>query len=217
MNNILSDKDSLLYYIYDPLCGWCYGFSPVIRQVAEQYKQQFQVEVISGGMVLNDRVGPLREIAPYIRDAYKRVEEMTGVTFGPKYLEDLLGPGDAILNSWPASLAMTVFKSYAPQHSVEYASALQKAIYFDGISSEDLSYFGQLAVQFGIDPAAFMLKTQDESYHYATKQDFQLASDMQVTGFPAVILFHKEEYFLLAKGYTDLKTLTERIDRVLTS
>ena len=206
---------TVLYYIYDPLCGWCYGFSPVIKKVGNQYKDQFQIEVISGGMVLNDRVGPLRDIAPYIRDAYKRVEEMTGVQFGPKYLEDLLGPGDAILNSWPASLAMTVFKSYEPHRAAEYASDLQKAIYYDGISSENLNHFSLLAATYGINSEEFMTKTKDESFHYATKQDFQMASDMKVTGFPAVILFHNEQYFLLAKGYTDYPTLAGRIEKVL--
>jgi putative protein-disulfide isomerase len=43
--------DDVLYYVYDPLCGWCYGFSPVINQLKESMQDEFTIEVISGVMV----------------------------------------------------------------------------------------------------------------------------------------------------------------------
>ena len=71
-----------IIYVYDALCGWCYGFSPVIKQVFEKYQAQFDFEVISGGMILGERQGPIGEVAAYIKGAYKTVEDTTGVKFG---------------------------------------------------------------------------------------------------------------------------------------
>ena len=28
----------VIYYCYDAYCGWCYGFSPVIKKIADEYK-----------------------------------------------------------------------------------------------------------------------------------------------------------------------------------
>ncbi len=41
-----------LIYVYDALCGWCYGFSPVITDFSARHASEFAVEVVSGGMVL---------------------------------------------------------------------------------------------------------------------------------------------------------------------
>ena len=45
-----------LLYIFDPLCGWCYGMTPVIQRVRTDMAGQIQVSVLSGGMVTGERV-----------------------------------------------------------------------------------------------------------------------------------------------------------------
>jgi len=41
-----------LIYCYDAYCGWCYGFSPVIKKIAEDYKDIFDIGVFCGGMMI---------------------------------------------------------------------------------------------------------------------------------------------------------------------
>ena len=42
-----------LFYCYDAYCGWCYGFSPVIKQIAATYKTQLNIEVIGRTEVIS--------------------------------------------------------------------------------------------------------------------------------------------------------------------
>ncbi len=37
-----------LIYLFDPLCGWCYGASPTLRQLAA--REDFVVEVAPSGL-----------------------------------------------------------------------------------------------------------------------------------------------------------------------
>ena len=71
-----------IIYVYDALCGWCYGFSPVMRRLHDTYADAFDFEVLSGGMMTGTRVRPVAESMSYIQQAYKVVEEHTGVRFG---------------------------------------------------------------------------------------------------------------------------------------
>ena len=64
----MADKPTF-FYVYDALCGWCYGFSPVMQNVAAKYDDRLNFEVISGGMVTGPRVGPIGQVAPYIKSA----------------------------------------------------------------------------------------------------------------------------------------------------
>lgn len=210
-----SGPKPVLYYVYDPLCGWCYGFSPVITRIHENWKDIIDIEVISGGMILEDRVGPVSEVAPYIKTAYKRVEEATGVTFGEAYLADLLGEGKTIMNSWYLCVAMTVFKSFDKKNQVAFASALQKAVYFDGMPPEDTVAIVQLASTFGIDQSAYETAFQSEEMKYTTKQEFQFAEDLSATGFPTLVIKVGEEFFLMARGYVTYDVLSERIEKAL--
>jgi len=204
-----------LIYVYDPLCGWCYGFSPVIKRIEEHFRDQMTFEVISGGMILHERVGPLSVVAPYIKEAYKRVEQTTGVSFGEIFLKDLLGAGDMMMNSWPGSMAMSIFKSTFPHMAISFASDIQKAIYLDGKSPEDVKHFTWLASQYGWKSDLFEQLFDDEDLKYATKQDFQMAQDLQASGYPTVLIYTKEQYFMVARGFTDFPTLLDRINQVL--
>ncbi len=75
-----------LIYCYDAWCGWCYGFSPVMREIEATFAGRLQVEVLSGGMILPETPQPIGATAGYIQQAYKTVEEYTGIKFGEDYL-----------------------------------------------------------------------------------------------------------------------------------
>src|SRR6476469_261652 len=99
-------------YVYDALCGWCYGFSPVIKKVFEVYKDEADFEVISGGMVIGEREGfPDEQTSKYILGAIPRVEEMTGVKFSDGYKQKL-ADRTMYQSSLKPSVALAVYKTY---------------------------------------------------------------------------------------------------------
>jgi len=121
-------KKMKVIYVYDALCGWCYGFSPVISKLHERHQEELEFEVLSGGMVTGERIGPIGEVAGYISQAYKDVERAAGVTFGEGFLKGILAEGSAIFTSIPPAVALTVFKQHQPKKAVPFAARLQKAI-----------------------------------------------------------------------------------------
>jgi hypothetical protein len=102
-----------IYYCYDAYCGWCYGFSPVIRRLFEAYKHLLAFEVLSGGMILPETPQPIGVMADYIREAYPTVEKHTGIKFGEDWLWHILNPDESyayskiIILIWPSRLPAT--------------------------------------------------------------------------------------------------------------
>jgi putative protein-disulfide isomerase len=204
-----------IIYVYDALCGWCYGFSKVIHACYENHRDKFDFEVLSGGMMIGERTGPIDQIAPYIKTAYKTVEETTGIKFGEPYLKHIQD-GMMILNSEKPSIALSVFKSYFPEKAVAFAHDLQDSHYFEGHDYNDDHLYRYLAVNYGIDPDEFNQKMSQEAFKEAAYYDFALAKQLSVTSYPAVLIQAAEDsFYLIAKGYTDLDTLEERIVNVL--
>jgi putative protein-disulfide isomerase len=208
-----------LLYIYDPLCGWCYGFSPVIQEFAEKHQDHFDVGVISGGMITGERIGPIGEVAGYISKAYRDVEKATGISFGKSFLEGTMKKGTAIFTSIPPSKAMAIFKTKYPDKALEYASSLQKAIYYDGVVPTNIEHFALLAESYGWNREEFLEKLDTQQAEDLMQRDFQISHELGISGFPTVLISVNDQLYVLARGYTNLKNLEkqfEHLQKILT-
>ena len=208
----------LLIYCYDAYCGWCYGFSPVIKQIAEDYQSKLHTEVLSGGMVLPEEPVHISATAGYIKDAYKRVEELTGIQFGEDYLWHINNPdeSDWFPSSEKPAIAMSIFKEMYPDRQVQFAADLQYGLHYEGRDLTDNEAYRHLLEKYKIDADDFYNKLKSEAYKEKAYYEFQLCKQLQVTGFPQVLMQATENKFhLLARGYTDYETLQKRIDLVL--
>lgn len=208
----------ILIYCYDAYCGWCYGFSPVIKKISDTYKHKLQCEVLSGGMILPEQPVHIRVTAGYIQEAYKTVEDYTGIKFGEDYLWHIKNPeeSDWFPSSEKPAIALCIFKELFPEQQAQFASDLQYSLHYEGRDLTDNEAYRHLLEKYNIDADDFYSKLQSEEYKEKAYYEFQLCKQLQVTGFPQVLIQVTETKFhLLARGYTDYDTLAKRIDLVL--
>ncbi len=207
-----------IYYCYDAYCGWCYGFSPVIKKIADKYRQNIPFEVLSGGMIISEQAQPISVTAGYIKEACKTVEKYTGIRFGEDFLWHINNPdlSDWFPNSEKPAIAMCIFKEYHPDEQVAFAADLQYALNYEGRDLDDDEAYRHLLEKWNIPATDFYTKLHQEDYKEKAYYEFGLCKQLQVTGFPAVFLqVNESKFYLLAKGYTDYETLQQRIDNVL--
>lgn len=207
-----------IYYCYDAYCGWCYGFSPVIKKIADEYKDKLAFEVLSGGMIIMDQPRHIEVMAGYIRNAYKTVEERTGITFGQDFLWHINNPDDSdwFPSSEKPAIAMCVFKDYFPGRQVEFAADLQYALNYEGRDLCDNEAYRHLLEKYNIPAEAFYTALASKEYKEKAYYEFALCKQLQVTGFPALLLQSSATTLhLLARGFTDYGVLKTRIDAVL--
>ena len=208
----------VLYYCYDAYCGWCYGFSPVIKKIHALYSDRIGFEVLSGGMILPDQPRHIGVMAGYIADAYKSVEEMTGIRFGQDYLWHIFNPdlSDWYPNSEKPAIALCIFKELYPEQQVDFAADLQYALHFEGRDLCDNEAYPHLLEKYSIDPVEFYEKLGSEEYKEKAYYEFQLCKQLQVTGYPCVLMQVSEtKFFMVARGYTEEAGFIQRIEAVL--
>ncbi len=206
-------KLKVVYYA-DVLCGWCYGFSPVISKIYQEYSDQIDFDVVSGGLFLGNRAGLINEVAPHIKaGAYKKVEALTGVKFGDAFLNEALEKGTMILNSLPHAIAICIIKERFPEKAIEFTSLLHKAVYYNGMDSENLPAYEKYAAQIGFDSDEFSSKMLDPVYTDKALKGFERFGQQEVNVFPSLMLETGDENILLSSGsisYEDLKDLLDK-------
>lgn len=207
-----------LIYCYDAYCGWCYGFSEVMKKINDNYKSKLDFEVISGGMILPEEPVHIGATAAYIKSAYKTVEETTGVKFGSDYLWHIEHPdqSDWFPNSEKPAIALCVFKEIYPELQISFASDLQYALHYEGRDLTDNEAYRHLLEKYNFPVEEFYEKLQSEEYKDRAHYEFALCKQLKVTGFPAVLIQLSDvKFYLLARGYTDYESLKERLDNCL--
>lgn len=202
-----------LIYIYDAICGWCYGFTPVIQQLQTQFGAEMELEILSGGMMLSANHRPASAMYTYIQDAHKRVEATTGITFGAAFLDEYLQTDD-IMDSEKPGVALTVFKQYQPENAIGFAHDMQLALNYYGKSLNDDQTYTELLEKYKIPADEFLNKMQEDENKYATQQEFSMVQQWGITGFPAAILDNGEQLYLIARGFTPLERMLEAIKEI---
>ncbi|MEP7106425.1 MAG: DsbA family protein [Ferruginibacter sp.] len=208
----------ILIYCYDAYCGWCYGFSPVIKRISEEYGDQFEFEVLSGGMIITEESRHISFTAGYIQKAYKVVEEHTGIQFGADYLWHINNPdlSDWYPSSEKPAIALCIFKEFYPERQIEFAADMQYALHDEGRDLCDDEAYLHLLEKYSIQPEAFYSKLKSEEYKESAYYEFALCKQLQVTGFPAVLMqVNETKFHLLARGYTGYAELKGRIEEVI--
>lgn len=207
-----------LIYCYDAYCGWCYGFSKVITTIEKEFNNQFEFEVLSGGMILPEKPVHIEATAHYIKEAYKTVEEYSGVKFGEDYLWHINHPdlSDWFTNSEKPAIALCIFKEYYPERQIEFAADLQYALHFEGRDLTDDEAYRHLLEKYSIQPEAFYEKLKSDEYKQKAHYEFALCKQLQVTGYPCVLMqLSESKFYLLSRGYTSYENLKARIENIL--
>jgi len=208
----------IIIYCYDAWCGWCYGFSPVIKSLHEKYKNQFDFETLSGGMIPVESTQHIGKIAGYIKDAYKTVEEMTGIRFGDDFLWHINNPdlSDWYPNSEMAAIAMSILKDFNPDRSIEFAADLQFALYSEGRDLTDPEAYQHLIEKYEFDPKVFYENLKSDEYKEKAYYDFSLIKQLNVTGFPTLFIQTNEsKLYMISRGYSDEKSIEKRIQDIM--
>lgn len=210
-------KPSIIY-CYDAYCGWCYGFSPVIKKIVENFKDKLDIEVLSGGMMIGEQSMPIEKIGPYIASSYKRVEELTGVKFGEDFLWHVNNPdkSDWVMNSEKPAIALCILKEYYPERQLEFATDLQYALNYEGRDLDDDEAYRHLLDKYNIQAEAFYSKLNAEEYKEMAYYEFTLMKQLQVNGYPTVFIQTGElKFIMVARGFTSYTDIEQRINAAL--
>ncbi len=208
----------ILIYCYDAYCGWCYGFSPVIKRIAEEYSSQLDVEVLSGGMMIGENKMSIEKIGPYIQSAYKRVEEVTGIKFGDDFLWHTanLDKSDWIMNSEKPAIALSILKEIYPERQLEFAGDLQYALNYEGRDLDDDEAYRHLLEKYTISEDDFYTKLKSDEYKEKAYYEFALCKQLNVDSYPQVLIqLHSNKFYLITKSFSTYEEVKKGIEKEL--
>lgn len=203
-----------LIYVYDPLCGWCYGFHPVMEKLHKRFGDSVHVEVKVGGLAVGNRAMPINEGYGYIKDGLKQIEKSTGIEFGRNF-KLLAEEGSYYYDSVPPCKAQKVMNEMAPQHSLNFAGTLQGALFQHGKDLNKWSTYEELIEPCDIDKGAFKTRFESESIESALMEEFDWCKTHGATGFPTLLIKIEDETSIMTRGYRPYDTIESHLHHLV--
>ena len=203
-----------LIYVYDPLCGWCFGFHPVMVKLAERFKDQLKIRVIAGGLAINENAQSISEGYSYISGALKQVEQTTGVQFGENF-KLLAEEGSYLYDSEPSCIAQTAVGILYPESALGFAGELQNALFVEGKNLNDPVTFDEILNKMKLDFKPFREKFNDEATHRQTREQFEWCKTVGASAFPTLLLEIGNDTGLMSRGYRPFDTLESHLHHLI--
>jgi putative protein-disulfide isomerase len=210
----MSDPLREIIYVGDPMCSWCWGFSPAINGLAQRFGDRAPVRMVVGGL----RPGttePMDEAQrDFIRGHWQHVVEASGQPFDFAALDKRAEDG-FVYDTEPAAKAVVVVRNLKPDAALAYFDAVQEAFYAEGRNVTRIDELARLAEPFDIGFETFTAEFQGEDAHKATWGDFAYARHLGANGFPTLLVRDDTRAATVAAGYRDLESLIGPIEHWL--
>lgn len=180
---------SRFIYLFDPLCGWCYGASAGIGALGS--RPGVSVELLPTGLFSGPGARPLDAgMTSHIWAADRHIAELTGAAFTKRYRDQVLA-GARPLDSGPATLALTAVSLSAPVREYEALGAIQKARYVEGRDITNPAILAKVLVSLDLVSAATMIAEPQAALLNANQERVTRARALMqrfgLNGVPALI------------------------------
>ncbi|KRR07443.1 DsbA family protein [Bradyrhizobium valentinum] len=178
-------------YLFDPLCGWCYGAAPALDGLTQL--GDVTLELMPTGLFAGEGARAMNDqFAAYAWQNDQRIARLTGQPFSEAYRTEVLGGRGGMFDSAPATLGVIAVRVTEPARELDALKALQRARYVDGRDNVSLAGVSDILESIGLPAAAERVRTPDEQLMQDYRRSIDAAQlDMRrfgISGVPAMLV-----------------------------
>ena len=200
---------STLYYIYDPMCSWCWGFRPVWDELQAHLPALITVEYVAGGLAPDTDVPMPVAQQQAIQGYWRDIQQMLGTAFNFDFWQ----------NNTPRRSTYIACRAVIAADNQgcgkEMMDAIQRAYYLRALNPSDSDILMRLAwdlysQELDIDLDQFATDLNSAATQQELNRQITLARQLTDQGFPTLVLEHNGERTIISREYKDFRrTLAE--------
>lgn len=192
-------------YVADPMCSWCWGFSPAITKIAEEFGEQAPVRVMVGGLRPGTTEPMDDQKKTMIRTHWEHVHEASGQPFDFSFF-DLDG---FVYDTEPACRAVVAARKLDESKALGFLGVLHRSFYAEKRDITDASVLADIAEEFGLPRSEFELTHASPESREETLADFHFAQQSGITGFPTLLAIEDSKPLMVTAGFQKWENLAE--------
>ncbi len=206
----MAQTKAKIIYVGDPMCSWCYGFSPEISKVKDHFEGQLDFQLIMGGLRPYNKE-TMTDLGDFLQKHWKEVGDRSGQEFNYEILKD----ESFVYDTEPSARAVVAVRQMDAQKEFEFFKSVQTLFYKENKNTNLVESYLPLVEEMGLDAETFKALFESDKGKEAVRADFVQSGEMGIRGFPTIVLQKGEEFFLIANGYAESEKLITWIEKML--
>jgi putative protein-disulfide isomerase len=197
-----------MFYFTDAMCSWCYGFSPAMKKLKENYPD-IDLQIIAGGFAPGSKQAVTDEYRNFLEYHWRNVHLRSGQPFdhSMKFVSETFQ-----YDTEPSSRALTVMQQLLPGQDFEFLSLMQRSFYVEGKDITSGVVLAELAEKMGVEQNAFSEAFNREEMKRKTLMGFQFSRQLGVEGFPTLLTLENGIVKVITRGYQSYDSLRVMVD-----
>jgi putative protein-disulfide isomerase len=174
-----------LIYVHDPMCSWCWAFSPVFERLRCQLPDALATTRLLGGLAPDDDAPMPASLRDYLEATWHRItREVPGTRFNFAFWTDCVPRR----STWPACRAVIAARRQDPASEDTMIRAIQQAYYLEARNPSDTETLLALAAGAGLDTDAFRRALHAPATRAELATEIDTARRLGADSFPSLRL-----------------------------
>ncbi len=174
-----------LYYVHDPMCSWCWGFSNVWQAIRAKLPNNINVQLIVGGLAPDSNVPMPKPMQNTLQQTWQHIEQ---VIPGTEFNHQFWSLNTPRRSTYPSCRAVIAAKAQSADFETPMIKAIQQAYYLEAKNPSDDSTLIELASKIGCDADHFTQALNSEDTQHILMSQIQFARMLGAQGFPSLIV-----------------------------
>ncbi|PCD89855.1 DsbA family protein [Vibrio mediterranei] len=202
-------KAAKLYYVYDPMCSWCWGYAPTWNLIKTLLDDQLDIQYVLGGLAPDSNVPMPLEMQTQIASYWRKIESYLGTEFN----HDFWTLNTPKRSTYPACRA--VLAARKQQSEQDIYRAIQQAYYLEAKNPSESEVLFDLAKQVGLDIEAFRHDFLSAEINQQLSEEIKFARSIGGNSFPSLFLAHDDIIVELPIDYKNPNTTIDLVKQQL--
>nr|WP_211318319.1 DsbA family protein [Photobacterium sanctipauli] len=186
-----------LYYVYDPMCSWCWGYKPIWKQVEERLSEKVEIQYVLGGLAPDSDV-PMPEAMQHQITAYwQKIENYLGTSFNYDFWQQ----NTPRRSTYPACRAIIAAREQGAEKPM--LDEIQHAYYLDAKNPSDNPILLGLAESIGLDMTKFESDFLSDECHQHLLSEIGFARSIGGNSFPSLFVVSSQRVTEIQVNYED--------------
>ncbi len=191
-----------IIFVVDPMCSWCWGFSPVIESLRKS--NAYIYSLVVGGLRSKGEMTWDESAKRYLQGHWEQVAKGTGQPFSKSLFEKEHFDYD----TYPSCKALvSVRELFGMSKAFEYLHIIQTAFYVNGDDITQERVLLNLLDTIDVDVEKFEIFYKSERAQLLMEHDFSKARSMGANAFPSVVIIDEEGHMVCQKGYRGIEEM----------
>lgn len=205
----------VLYYVYDPMCSWCWGYRNSWLKLSNALSQTLPEQVLTryqlGGLAPDSDTEMPQQMQQMLQGVWHKINEQLGTEFNFAFWTECIPQR----STYPACRACLIAREFDKEKEMLFA--IQQAYYLQARNPSLTSTLLALAEEVGLDKVIFERQLGDDQLNSALLNEIKFSHQLPIRGFPSLVLQINKKKIAIDIDYGDWQKTYEDIIQIIKS